>query len=128
MSCFWTSLFSRGLFHDCKEVTCARDIIPYLKKHNTRAPIIVNGNLLREKQMTENIDAITELKDSYFCNGYWTSTSDPVLCLLSFLTNTHVIHEWHLTPKVTIVYSPLKDIENNTKKIIHLHSDRGHAW
>lgn len=128
MSCFWdglsaaiyeifpASIKNRGKFTN-------QDLLNFLKKHNqpTRN-ITVNGAPLTTQQMRENFTAIKNLSTDTIPTGYWCSTCDPVLILLSQLLNINIEHTYL---GVKILYRNKMAKMGN---IIYVSSDYGHFW
>ncbi len=128
MSCFWDGL-SSAIYEilpthiKIKGTFTNKDLFNFIKKHNQLTPdVTVNNKHLTHQQMRENFTAIKNLSIETLPTGYWCSTFDPVLILLSQLFNITIEH----------VYLNTKIIYQNTKstsgRTIYVASDYGHFW
>jgi hypothetical protein len=101
----------------------ARQLANFLKNHNRLTTgIRCNDKIpLRAPQLQENFDAIAQFDVDGIYEGYLCSTSDPFLCLVSFLFEVEIQHDFN---GVTITYST----ESRPRRIIRYRSDSNHFW
>lgn len=128
MTCFW-----KGILHSLSttdyqllkseyiSINNPEKLIQLLKTHNQKTTSIkVNGCSLTNKELYENYKAINEYDLLIIHNGYWCSTSDPFLCLISQLFAVNIIHKYN---KYDIIYTC-----ENSKKNIYYQSNSDHFW
>jgi hypothetical protein len=120
MSCFWIGILSAlGLDTSNKYI---QTFIYYIKKNNTKTPdVLWNDTALTEKQLDENFQAINELDETNFGNGYLCSTFEPVLFLVSHLFSRSIYHNYNGN---ILLY---KNTMNPTM-FIRFQNDSGHFW
>jgi hypothetical protein len=129
MSCFWdglsaailaiipTHLRQRGTFTN-------QDLFKFLKKHNQLVKNVrVNNETITDQQQRENFEAIQGLSINSLPNGYWCSTCDPVLILVSQLFNVDIEHKYL---GVRIFYKNIG--VTDPTRVIRVASDYGHFW
>ena len=91
MSCFWDAL-AHGL-PPAAGLSSPAIILDALQTSNClTTDMTVNDESLGSQAMQENFDSIKELQHDQLYNGYWCSTSDPVLCLLCQLYRVNIKH------------------------------------
>jgi hypothetical protein len=79
------------------------------------------GTLLHDQQLRENMEWVQCHDANTIYNGYFCSTADPYLLLLSYLTSTKITHVYCST---TITYTPPTSI----RYTMHFASNSGHIW
>jgi hypothetical protein len=128
MSCFWDGILRSLELQDfyylrAPKPLTARQLANFLKNHNRLTTgIRCNDRIpLRAPQLQENFDAIAQFDVDGIYEGYLCSTSDPFLCLVSFLFDVEIQHDFN---GVTITYST----ESRPRRIIRYRSDSNHFW
>ena len=143
MSCFWDTLF-RNIQHEKKsfclvnhysnkgynglvnyyqnEPSNRTELCLLLKKKNkfTRN-VLCNGEEITEKQMKENFEHVKDYDISTMNNGYFCSTFDPFLFLISELYEVKIINNY-MTLKV------IYDNKKNSNYEIIVNNNDSHMW
>lgn len=123
MSCVWDSI-TTGLKLIRSDHISIQELHKFIKDNNKKTPNVkINGFILTEKEMAENMEHIKSINDIH--NGYWCSTSDPLLCLVAELYNINIVHMYGSTilnkfNKVNITYSMDSNIT------LHFESNNSH--
>jgi len=102
MTCVWDSLI-KGLKNHMKSIKLKDNIkitpinfVCGLKQNNTRVrDILINNTPLTEQEIEENFEAIRELNVKKINDGYYCSTSDPVLILVCHLFKCSINHHYN---------------------------------
>ena len=126
MTCFWDGIISSldkddldilGLTVIPKPAELALRLKQLNKKTNQ---VYWEGQPLRFNEIEENYIHVRDFLHYNVINGYLCSICDPFLCLLSQLLKVNINHKYlNHTVHYTI---------NNSRKIFHFSSDRGHFW
>jgi hypothetical protein len=129
MSCFWDSLIKSvknedlDIYFDNKNFKINPHnfvtILKNINKHTTN--ILWNNTLLSKQMLEENVEAINNYDVNQVQNGYYCSTCDPFLFLLSEYLNIIIIHNYNNN---IMTYSP----KINSRYTIKISSDNGHCW
>ena len=126
MSCFWDSLV-QSISQEDKTVFFDNNLnlthfVTILKNNNILTHnIIWNNQTLTEQLLKENKEAIDTYDINTIYNGYYCSTCDPFLLLLSEFLLIEIQHN----------YNNNLMIYKNTKKnryIIKIQSNNDHCW
>lgn len=113
MSCFWRSLINAFNDRDvlkylkeedkkfflkikkCKTKDCVK-LIEKIKIKNTKTHNVSwNDEKLSDKLLNDNQNAIIELNKKNVDHGYYCSTCDPVLLLISELYKVNIYHDYN---------------------------------
>jgi hypothetical protein len=128
MTCFWDGLI-KAIDNKAFQVIGYRrkpspkQFVSLLKNHNRKTrSVICNGEYLTNKQLNENYQAIKELDINRIHNGYYCSTFDPFLFLVSELFLLDIYHKYNRT---CIIYQNIRNRHNNKIKVF---SNRSHFW
>ena len=126
MSCFWDSLIQSISNEDKTNFFNNNlnpiDFVKYLKQKNTLTLNVTwNNENLTTQFLDENRQAIDLYDTNTIYNGYYCSTCEPFLFLLSELLNIEIQHNYNNN---LMVYKHIK----NNKYIIKINSDNGHCW
>lgn len=98
-----------------------KNFVKLLKENNSKTNHIKwQGNVLSDKELNENFIHIKNFDENSISKGYYCSTCDPFLCLISKIFKVNIIHKYL---KNTIEYT-----NTSSKKTIHFSSNRGHFW
>lgn len=129
MSCFWDGILSaikplmnytHPKFHHF-QTDNPHQLANSIKFYNKIVDSVTcNGELPSHSQQSENKMAIDNIDLNQINNGYFCSTFDPVLFLISDLFKVRIIHNYN---GIDIVYSPIE-----YKKTVCFKSDHGHFW
>lgn len=129
MSCFWDSLIKSvknedlDIYFDNKNFKINPHnfvtILKNINKHTTN--ILWNNTLLSKQMLEENVEAINNYDINQVQNGYYCSTCDPFLFLLSKYLNIIIIHNYNNN---IMTYSP----QINSRYTIKISSDNRHCW
>lgn len=129
MSCFWDGILRSLELHDFYHILAntkpltARQLVNFLKKHNTLTRgLQCNKIPLRETQLQENFEAISQFDVENIYDGYLCSTLDPFLCLVSYLFDVEIQHDYN---RVLVIYSK---INSRVRRVIRYRSDSNHFW
>lgn len=128
MTCFWV-----GILHSLSlsEYQLAKSeyipinnplkLVTLLKTNNQLTNSIkINDRSLSDQELTENHNAINEYNISNICDGYFCSTSDPFLCLVSQIFEINITHKFN---DCDIRYT-----NDKSKKIVYYQSNNDHFW
>ena len=124
MSCFWDGIFAALTAKDYKFINESQpnsihELINLLK---TRAEIPTNVQWndvqLTKKELEECVEAIAAYDKKNVSTGYWCSTCDPFLLLISHVFHVNIIHDYC---SHKIIYTVV-----DSRKTICFTSDRGH--
>lgn len=127
-TCFWEAIIKRLDVRDLREfLPNQRGISPSmfvvrLKSLNLKTNnVLWNGEELIEKQLEENFNHVKNFNVRTINDGYFCSTFDPFLFLVTELFKIEIINNYNNNK---IVYL------NKEKKryTIVLHNDKGHMW
>ena len=121
MTCFWDSVIQGLRWSSSTGESSPSSFIRFLKENNQETiGISINNILLTDQERQENREAIAclELEDGYPC-----STSDPVLCLISFLFPVTIHHNLN----GTISIYKKEDTDYGSEKHICLTSSSSHC-
>ena len=95
MSCFFDSITASLNIDELRFLNCKRyslDVIIKLKSLNRLTPNVTWQNAMLTNQLQkENYEHIQNYKEDTFRNGYYTSSCDPFLLLLSELFRWNII-------------------------------------
>jgi len=95
MSCFFDSITASLNIDELRFLNCKRyslDVIIKLKLLNRLTPNVTWQNTMLTNQLQkENYEHIQNYKEDTFRNGYYTSSCDPFLLLLSELFRWNII-------------------------------------
>ena len=126
MSCFWDSLI-QSISNEDKTNFFNNNLNPNdfaktLKKKNTLTLNVTwNNENLTTQFLDENKQAIDSYDTNTIYNGYYCSTCEPFLFLLSELLNIEIQHNYNNN---LMVYKHTK----NNRYTIKINSDNGHCW
>ena len=128
MACFWKgiqkSLVTNDfkIFYDYQDITYVPKLVTlvqFLQEHNCKTDdISCNGELCSEKMLDENMEAIKDYNIKHIHQGYYCSTADPFLFLLSKLFNVNIYHNYngHI----------IEYLNPNYMRSIYFYSNRSH--
>ena len=133
MSCFWKGILNgidldhfRTIFPQYKKDWKPRptDFV-YLLKDNVKPTYNVkcNGKALTDNEIKENIEWIKNIDPTRISDGYYCSTCDPVLLLISEIFKMDIIHHYK---ENTIIYS--YNGYRQIDKTLKVGSDDRHFW
>lgn len=115
MTCVWNGLIN-ALSLNMK----AKDLLKHVQENNIKTSDITwNGEVLTEKNYTENIEWIKCIKETEIYHGYDCSTCDPLLFLIAQIYNVSIHHNYN---GIMIKYINKKYAD----KVINVMSTRGH--
>lgn len=141
MSCFWDTLF-RNIKYEKKSFFVIDyysgkeyDLVSYYKnepknikelclllknKNKLTKNALCNGEKITEKQMKENFEHIKDYDISTINNGYFCSTFDPFLFLISELYEVKVINNY-------MTFKIIYDYEYSNHEIT-INNNDAHMW
>lgn len=130
MTCFWNAIL-QGLplelfsekFNIKYRKPNEKEFICLLKDKNilTKNIKLLPFNIfLNEKRLSENMEWISSLDINSIYNGYYCSSIDPFLCLISELFEINIEHIFYNTK---IIFENIKNM-NGT---LYLYSNNGHC-
>ena len=124
MTCFWDGIVKELLKHKLiRKYVSAAYMANFMKQHVIpTCDVTWNGEILTRQLLYENFKAIYELNVRKIGYGYFCSSCDPFLLLLSQLYKVHIDHNYNGT---LIKY---RNIKNRTGKTLKFGSNRGHFW
>ena len=101
MTCFWDSILTalnnddfRIIDPNIKKMN-NKDFVIFLKNNNTKTINITwNGEKLTDKQLEENYQHIKDFNPSSIYNGYFCSTCEPFIFLVSYLFKVNINHNY----------------------------------
>lgn len=128
MTCFWNGILhslSTNEYQLVKsEYISINDpikLVTLLKTNNQlTSNIKVNDKPLSNQELTENYNAITEYNVSNINDGYFCSTSDPFLCLISQIFLVNINHKFN--------EHDIKYVNDKSNKIVFYQSNDNHFW
>lgn len=105
MSCFWNALLNaiysnqltdmRKLYKLKKKKMKPVELVLFLKSHNRKTKnVLWQNELLTDKQLNENMNAIKSYNCKTVQNGYFCSVFEPFLFLFSELFNVNIKHKY----------------------------------
>lgn len=115
MTCFWDGIISSLDINDYKKIgidkkPSPRDFVINLKKHNIKTSnVLWCNNKITDKQLGENYEAINNYDIKTINKGYFCSTFDPFLFLISEIFKLNIQHCYL---KNTINYKNINNIKN----------------
>ena len=125
MTCFWNGILGQlssddyELFKQKKIPKTPHELCSYLKQHNIKTiNIMWNDEDITNNQVNENFEAISQYVFSD--DGYFCSTFDPFLFLISELFKVNIVHD---TCHAMITYKC-----QNSRKVFYFASNKGHFW
>ena len=126
MTCFWDGILQKLNTDDFRSISIGvkprnRNFVNVLKIKNTKTiGMKWNNKYITKQQIDENFTAIKEYNAHTMYNGYFCSTFEPFLFLVSYIFKCKIIHNYmgH-----TMTYEPPV-----VKKTLRFSSDRGHFW
>ena len=105
MACFWIGIQQSLTIGDFKMYNTHQDIqyvpkllklVIFFQKHNkVTNEITCNGELCSKKMLEENMEAVNEYDLKRIHQGYYCSTADPFLFLLSSLFKVNIYHNYN---------------------------------
>ena len=122
MTCFWNGLIDAIGPDDIKHYLKLTSINPNsfvqaLKESNAQTPNVEwNGEPLRECQLVENFTAVNELDVRTINSGYFCSTCDPFLFLISHIFNVNINHRYLNASIAYTVEDPRYTISCNSSR------------
>lgn len=126
MTCFWDGIL-QALDHSDFQIfgisskPSNNGLINILKQYNRRTTGMKwNNQYLTDQQIKENFEAIQSYNQNTMFNGYFCSTFDPFLFLVSDLFKCKIQHNYINN---IMMYEP--PVYN---KVLIFKSDRGHFW
>jgi hypothetical protein len=127
MTCFWDGILRSLNLSDFNYVGLsqtplhATELCIILKRLNKPTDsVYCNGKKLTRQQLKENYDAVEEYNVRNIYSGYFCSTMDPFLCLISDVFRIRIEHDFN---GYTMVYSV-----ESYRKIIKYRSNYDHFW
>lgn len=127
MTCFWTGIMSSLTvddfnFIDINAKPNIPDFVKILKNKNSKTlNVSWNNSTLTNQQLEENITHITDFPIDSINGGYFCSTCEPFLLLISELFCINITHNFNGS---VIEYVN----KNNVRKTCKYRSDTGHFW
>ena len=127
MTCFWNGILSSLSIDDFKYIGLVdkpniQEFIHLLKNKNTKTLNTTwNNESLSNKQIEENMTHIQEFNINNINNGYYCSSCEPFLLLITQLFLIDINHNYngHI-----IKYR----INETPRKLVKYRSDTGHFW
>ena len=133
MTCFWDGILNalepndftmlsktHGRFTIHTKPT-NKNFVKLLKENNSKTNHIKwQGNTLSNKELNENFIHIKNFDENSISKGYYCSTCDPFLFLISKIFKVNITHKYL---KYIIKYT-----NNNSNKTICFSSNRSHFW
>ena len=110
MSCFWDALIKHIKNEDLKIILQEQKISPInivkslINKNKIINTVKINNLELTEKQKTENLDHVKNYNIDTINNGYFCSTCDPFLILISDLLSITINNNYNQN---IIEYKPI---------------------
>ena len=110
MSCFWDALIKHLKKEDLKIILKEQKITPLnlvktlIIKNKIVNTITINNLKLSEKQKAENLDHINNFNFNSINDGYFCSTCDPFLILISDLLSININNNYNQN---IIEYKPI---------------------
>ena len=104
MACFWNSIIESLNRTDLDKLNIKRfrnplSLVLFLKVKNCKTTdVLWNSEVLSPKQMEENMEAIKNYNHRNIYSGYFCSTFEPMLFLISQLFKVNIHHEFNGTP------------------------------
>lgn len=126
MSCFWRGILSSLPKQKFQTIGIQmqggiQNLVKSLKDNLQATPnVLWNNQKISNIQIKENIEHIKSYQLNTINQGYWCSTSDPFLFLISELFKINIQHTY-INTKIT--YKHPKATET-----LHFKSNRGHFW
>lgn len=108
MACFWNSIIESLNRTDLDKLGIKRfrnplSLVLFLKVKNCKTPdVLWNSEVLSPKQMEENMQAIENYNHRDIYSGYFCSTFEPILFLISHLFKVNIHHEYNGTPIIYV--------------------------
>ena len=130
MSCFWDSLiniinisdFKHYLKYNNNNKPTPQLFANLLNQHNLKTSNIIWNNIdLTEKQLDENYEAVNCYDTSTVNNGYYCSTFEPFLFLVSELFEVSIQHNFNGS-------NQFYENKKKTRHIFHFGSNTGHFY
>tara|TARA_B100000925_G_scaffold291209_1_gene278484 strand:+ start:317 stop:706 length:390 start_codon:yes stop_codon:yes gene_type:complete len=127
MTCFWTGIISSLSIDDFAYIGIEHkpsipDFIKILKNKNIKTNNLDwNKSKLTERQLEENLTHINDFPINTINSGYFCSTCEPFLLLISEIFSINIIHNFNGT---IINYTNKK----HSRKTVKYKSDTGHFW
>jgi hypothetical protein len=121
MTCVWNA-FIQGIprhFYEDQGHKSPMSFVLYLKERNRKTgDIKICGEYLSDKRKEENLEAVQCFDPNSIYHGYFCSTEDPFLFLISEIFQINIYH--------TFLGKMFDYIHPNPKLKLHIHSSRGH--
>ena len=101
MACFWNSIIQSLNKTDLDKLNIKRfrnplSLVLFLKVKNSKTTnVLWNNEPLTEKQMEENMQAIENYNHKNIYSGYFCSTFEPMLFLISHLFKVNIEHNYN---------------------------------
>lgn len=125
MTCVWNALLMgipKDSYQDGKHITQPLQLVEYLKKYNCKTiHVKINGCLLSDKRIAENLEAVSSFNSSSIYGGYFCAFEDPFLFLVCELFKLNIKHTINGHVAEYIYYDGVQSI-----KWIHLSSSSSH--
>jgi len=124
MTCFWDGIILSLDIKDFQKLNInikpsPTEFVERLKKYNTKTNNVSwCNNEISVKQIDENYEAVQNYDINHINTGYYCSTFDPFLFLISELFNLEIYHKYLNN---TITYK-----NNNSIKIVEYYSNSYH--
>tara|TARA_Y100000590_G_C15403168_1_gene894646 strand:+ start:285 stop:671 length:387 start_codon:yes stop_codon:yes gene_type:complete len=126
MTCFWNGILSA--ISDFTPIGLSKKPSPRIfatamKKHNTRVNnVFWNGTKLKEQEIDEMFEAVSDYNINGISNGHLCSICDYFLSLVCEIFIVDIEHTY-LNTKIKYTNS-----KNTKKPLLKFRSNRGHFW
>lgn len=122
MTCFWDGLIAALQPFGLKNISVF-NFVSKLKSRNHQVDnVMVQGTLISDKARSENFEAVEEYDSNQTEQGYYCSTSDPFLILVSYVFRVDIIHNYNGS-NITYAF-----VGKNPRGSISVSSNAGHFW
>ena len=133
MTCVWTGILQRLKDYKLINTKITENEFAIFCINSTRKTpnVLINDTNLTEQQQEENYEAIQNINTNLITEGYWCSTSDPLLCLICDIYDVNIVHDYRNTIIKYKKTKPLCTQKDKSEKFIpkitlFFCSDRNH--